>query len=491
MLQINLEKSGIKVVYTRDEDVFIPLLDRTKIANDSNGKLFVSIHANANENRRVKGFETYILRPGKTQDAVQVAERATSAITGASTTVELGGVTMASTIGGASGGGANLAKVVADRFGIQLDMSNPAVHGSTVISGDIYLNATEEAITQLLGTGVEEKAYNFGFYTKVDLQAVGGDVTVNVNLQQQPGAGNTFKLDFKDLDVGVESFHNVVGADATPAAGIISSSAAGEFVHMDSQQDIALGNGGNDTYVVGANASGTYGGTALEYGNIGTGGGLANSASDAVNFNSVDSVDDLTFRRGKYRNEEEGSTLFIGDGNGNETVLFDNYNEYLDFRRVEFLTVEDGANDGEIYEIVTSANKNITDWDNEIYVAYGNTSTDVAVGGDDYIFGSSQADLVNLYLDGIIGSSDEVATIDLSGLNGSDTVNVVAGGNISETDAADAKTQLEAGIASGNDGKATITFDHDYNSSGTSKIIVEYDTVGTADDFTATYDYIG
>ena len=75
-----LEKSGIKVVYTRDEDVFIPLLDRTKIANDSNGKLFVSIHANANKNRKIQGFETYLLRPGKSEDAIEVATRENSVI---------------------------------------------------------------------------------------------------------------------------------------------------------------------------------------------------------------------------------------------------------------------------------------------------------------------------------------------------------------------------------------------------------------------------
>ena len=75
-----LEKSGIKVVYTRDEDVFIPLLDRTKIANDANGKLFVSIHANANQNRKIQGFETYLLRPGKSEDAIEVASRENSVI---------------------------------------------------------------------------------------------------------------------------------------------------------------------------------------------------------------------------------------------------------------------------------------------------------------------------------------------------------------------------------------------------------------------------
>jgi N-acetylmuramoyl-L-alanine amidase len=51
----------VRVVYTRDKDVFIPLWKRTKIANEHKGKLFISIHCNSNRNKRVKGFETYFL----------------------------------------------------------------------------------------------------------------------------------------------------------------------------------------------------------------------------------------------------------------------------------------------------------------------------------------------------------------------------------------------------------------------------------------------
>ncbi len=73
LIETNL---GIKVIYTRDEDVYIPLWKRTKIANDSGGKVFVSIHANsAHKNHSVRGFETYLLRPGKTADAIEVARR--------------------------------------------------------------------------------------------------------------------------------------------------------------------------------------------------------------------------------------------------------------------------------------------------------------------------------------------------------------------------------------------------------------------------------
>ncbi len=76
-----LEKNTrVHVVLTRDEDIFVPLEKRTQIANKANGKIFVSIHVNANPNRRVRGFETYLLRPGKTDDAIAVASRENAVI---------------------------------------------------------------------------------------------------------------------------------------------------------------------------------------------------------------------------------------------------------------------------------------------------------------------------------------------------------------------------------------------------------------------------
>ena len=56
------------------------MIQRTKTANDSNGKLFVSIHANSHNNRKIKGFETYLLRPGKSEDAIEVATRENAVI---------------------------------------------------------------------------------------------------------------------------------------------------------------------------------------------------------------------------------------------------------------------------------------------------------------------------------------------------------------------------------------------------------------------------
>lgn len=69
------DELGLDVVMTRSTDVFIPLEERTAIANKVNADLFVSVHANASLNRAASGIETYYLNLAKTEKAAQVAAR--------------------------------------------------------------------------------------------------------------------------------------------------------------------------------------------------------------------------------------------------------------------------------------------------------------------------------------------------------------------------------------------------------------------------------
>lgn len=70
-----LKSKGFNVIYTRTTDVFIPLEERTAMANVQKADMFVSIHVNANRKTEIHGLETYSLNLARTPDAVRVAAR--------------------------------------------------------------------------------------------------------------------------------------------------------------------------------------------------------------------------------------------------------------------------------------------------------------------------------------------------------------------------------------------------------------------------------
>ena len=81
-----LTARGLRVVHTRTRDVFVPLEQRTAIANDARGDLFVSIHANAAEDATSRGTETYFLALSPSDaSAERVAKRENEAFGEAAT----------------------------------------------------------------------------------------------------------------------------------------------------------------------------------------------------------------------------------------------------------------------------------------------------------------------------------------------------------------------------------------------------------------------
>jgi N-acetylmuramoyl-L-alanine amidase len=68
-------KMGAEVIYTRDDDTFVPLETRTAIANQQQADLFISVHANSSQDASARGVETYYLNFNPSPDALEVAAR--------------------------------------------------------------------------------------------------------------------------------------------------------------------------------------------------------------------------------------------------------------------------------------------------------------------------------------------------------------------------------------------------------------------------------
>lgn len=78
---ISKNMPDVEVIYTRKEDVFVGLDERSKLANESGADLFISIHCNANPSKVPYGTETYVMGLHKSEGNLDVAMRENAVIT--------------------------------------------------------------------------------------------------------------------------------------------------------------------------------------------------------------------------------------------------------------------------------------------------------------------------------------------------------------------------------------------------------------------------
>ena len=70
----------IKVIYTRDRDVFIGLSERAQIANRNNADLFISIHVNSAKSKAARGTETFVMGTHKSEANMEICKLENSVI---------------------------------------------------------------------------------------------------------------------------------------------------------------------------------------------------------------------------------------------------------------------------------------------------------------------------------------------------------------------------------------------------------------------------
>ena len=75
---IEQNNPGAQVIYTRKNDKYVPLEERTAIANEANADLFISIHANSSDSQDARGVETYYLSLSGSPESMQLATRENS-----------------------------------------------------------------------------------------------------------------------------------------------------------------------------------------------------------------------------------------------------------------------------------------------------------------------------------------------------------------------------------------------------------------------------
>ena len=124
------QRMSAEVVLTRSDDTFIPLQERTKIANDNKADLFLSIHANSSPAAEVAGTETFYLNFSTSSGALDVAARENA---GSDKTVgELKDLIQSITLNDKIEESHTFAQDVQNAITLQAERSNAAAHNRGV-----------------------------------------------------------------------------------------------------------------------------------------------------------------------------------------------------------------------------------------------------------------------------------------------------------------------------------------------------------------------
>jgi N-acetylmuramoyl-L-alanine amidase len=154
------DEPGMEVVLTRRTDVFVPLEERTAMANREAADLFLSIHANASRSTSANGVETYFLSFAATPEAEAVAARENSA--GAGTMRNLPDIVKAITLNNKLDESRDLAGMVQEALVTRLRRSNKNVRN---------LGVKKAPFVVLIGAGMPSVLAEVSFLTnKQELQ---------------------------------------------------------------------------------------------------------------------------------------------------------------------------------------------------------------------------------------------------------------------------------------------------------------------------------
>ena len=209
---------------------------------------------------------------------------------------------------------------------------------------------------------------------------------VNVGLDHSYATStNSWSLNASDVLVKMD--YNTIAAGTAPA---LVGGGGADFVEVgDDGNGFALGNGGSDTYQLGRDDAAII----FEIGDAI--GGLVSDA-DSVQFELATDMEQLNFTRGRIAGEANGNSLFITSTTSGDATLFDQYNDFINWRKTEYLVIDDGATSNEVFELVTG-NAATNNWENEIYVAKNTgESINVLEGGEDHVFLGAGSDTVEI-----------------------------------------------------------------------------------------------